>query len=832
MSHRLCLMALMLLVAGPAQAGQGALSLAREGRTEYVIVKGQSPTEAEAFAAEELAACLGRITGATFRVLGETDALPDAKRVFVGQTEFAGRQGVEFGRLGKEEWVLRTVGSDLLIAGGRPRGTLYGVYALLEGQMGCHWLDESTEVVPKNPDLALKPLRLSGKPAFAVRAISGGYYSIDSGLYSKDQLYRVRNRVNGSGSGGLGAKFGFSVNYGSPGGCHTFGDYAREFPTDHPEYLSMNAQGKRIGAKDGSGPGGICLMHPEVRKLVLARLREYIKRDRESAAKAGTPPPLIYDISQNDNHWMCQCPECKAMSQREGSESGPVVDFINAIADGIRAEYPDVQVMTFAYSITEIPPKTLKPRDNVIIRIAELNAEWGRESDLFHPITHKTNAGQLKRLQGWGRIARNISQWDYWIQYSPNDKFPTPYAPIDCIPVDLRTFHRNGVNSIYVECEDTERTSFYALKRWLGFQLMIDPKQPAEPLLRTFFDGYYGPASGKMREYLKFVQRSIAAVNVNLSALENYDRPYLTLDFYLTCGRLLEEAEALCAGDEKALLHVRRERPPVDAGLYCMWEQCTARAPGRQIPFTRESLLERYRTYRLEQMAAFRPAAALAKGKEDLARETKGMGEMQVVEQRRKERPPVVRVPRAESAQGDPRKPDWSKAADLAPWFTAGGRDTDQKVRAAVLHDGRCLYLKLEHLCDPAKLVTGEEVWSGDDWELFFAPRRQPPYRQLAVGVKGQSIAFAWEKLIGQCKPAGWQSGARVACETRPDRWTAFVSLPLENLVPGGVQPGGVFYANLCRSVAPPSQLFLTWSPNFDESFHVLTRLGEFRLEP
>ena len=69
------------------------------------------------------------------------------------------------------------------------------------------------------------------------------------------------------------------------------------------------------------------------------------------------PPPRLYDISQNDNRFMCRCPECKAISEREGSESGPLVDFINAIADGIRPEYPDVLVQTFAYANTMKPPK-------------------------------------------------------------------------------------------------------------------------------------------------------------------------------------------------------------------------------------------------------------------------------------------------------------------------------------------------------------------------------------------------------------------------------------------------------------------------------------------
>ncbi len=395
----------------------------------------------------------------------------------------------------------------------------------------------------------------------------------------------------------------------------------------------------------------------------------------------------------------------------------------------------------------------------------------------------------------------------------------------------MRTFYRNKVKSVYVECESPETTSFYALKRWLGFQLLLDPSQPDEPLLQTFFNGYYGAAAPRMREYLRLMQQRIAAVPANMSGMKCYDRPYLTRDFYLTCERLLDEAEAACGTDKQALLHVRRERIPVDSGLFCMWD---ALAAGQPLPFTRDSLLARYETYRLEQLAAFRTPAGQEKGKADIAREVQGMRDLLVIEQRRREPPPQVRVPRvgSEGEAADPRRLAWDRAAVLAPWHKVAGGDTNRALKGFALHDGRYLYVKLEDVCDTGKLVASDQVWSGDDWELFFAARRgEAPYRQLALGHRGASIGYAWEKLIGKCQPTDWQSGARIVSDVAPDRWTAYVALPLATLVPGGVKSGGVFYGNLARGVPPPNQQHLTWSATFDDSFHVLTRLGEFTLE-
>jgi len=52
-----------------------------------------------------------------------------------------------------------------------------------------------------------------------------------------------------------------------------------------------------------------------------------------------------------------------------------------------------------------------------------------------------------------------------------------------------------------------------------------------------------------------------------------------------------------------------------------------------------------------------------------------------------------------------------------------------------------------------------------------------------------------------------------------------------DTLVPGGMKQGVPFYANFCRIMRSPTQTLLTWTPNFDNNFHVLTRLGELRLE-
>ena len=101
----------------------------------------------------------------------------------------AARQGIDPAALGEEEWIIRTVGQDLVLTGGRPRGTMYAVYEFLERQVGCHWLDRETEIVPSRPTLAVDALDVRAKPWFWIRHVSS-----PTGSPADHWLFLVRNK--------------------------------------------------------------------------------------------------------------------------------------------------------------------------------------------------------------------------------------------------------------------------------------------------------------------------------------------------------------------------------------------------------------------------------------------------------------------------------------------------------------------------------------------------------------------------------------------------------------------------------------------------------------
>ena len=66
--------------------------------------------------------------------------------------------------------------------------------------------------------------------------------------------------------------------------------------------------------------------------------------------------------------------------------------------------------------------------------------------------------------------------------------------------------------------------------------------------------------------------------------------------------------------------------------------------------------------------------------------------------------------------------------------------------------------------------------------------------------------------------------------ETGTNSWKVSLSFPLGRLLPGGFKPGQTVYANILRAGGGPGDT-PAWSPNFENKFNSMERLGEIILE-
>ena len=622
------LLACGLMGAAVAQAGAvgnapASLLLARDGATEYVIIQGADSIPAEQTAARELAEYLKKVTGAEFRTVAETAAEKPAKAIYVGWTKFAASKGIECARLGCEEWVVRTFRNDLVITGGRPRGTLYGVYDFLEKELGVYWLDRDTEVVPKRPTLALAAIDRRAIPVFRMRMLSTAEYLLgfDAATGERNVRYNARNRNNWWYPAEITGSYDMP---GSPGGgaayyCHNFGKYVPgdKYFVDHPEYYALDKDGKTrlredefICGIDQSGKkimhGSLCLTHPEVRKIALATLLETIATDRKTV-NPNQPPPDIYIISQPDNYVVCHCPGCREFVEREGAESGPLIDFVNEIADGIRGQFPDVKVMFHAYLWSMVPPKTIRPRENVAVWWCDnksADALTLPDPEPWFPLTAPANALRAENLRQWAAITpAGLMIWDYG---QPNTVPAWPFTPVPALLGDMRFFADFRILGFLLESEEWgfpiegpwRDGHFSPLYNWLAMLLMVEPRRPVEPLMDVFFAGYYGPAAAPMRAFYDKLAAAQRGLPPRAGVKDARQIEYVNAAFFAESEALLEQAEGACAADSLELAHVRRERFRLDIALIEHWDILKEKlAPGAAMPFDREAVLARLDTH-------------------------------------------------------------------------------------------------------------------------------------------------------------------------------------------------------------------------------------------
>ena len=292
-----------------------------------------SASESEKWAAKELQHWLKEISGAELPV--ETISQPhQGPQIVIGYNEIIqAKTGASTPADLDESFRYSNSGADILIYGGKMRGTMYGVMSFLENELGCRWYTPAVSVIPKRNELTFYCLDHSEKPGIRVR---NDFY-----FEAFDPTWAARNRMNGTlGFSKSNPQIGGTENYWA---VHTFYPLMPpdEFYKKHPEYYSL-IEGKRI-----FDHAQLCLTNPDVLKIITERIK---KRMLES------PEYLIYDVSQNDWFNPCQCDKCQAIVKREGSESGLMIWFVNQVAEAVEKEFPDKFIGTLAYQYTRTPP--------------------------------------------------------------------------------------------------------------------------------------------------------------------------------------------------------------------------------------------------------------------------------------------------------------------------------------------------------------------------------------------------------------------------------------------------------------------------------------------
>jgi len=471
----------------PKGAPGAELTLAADGRTDYVIVVPVSPSAQDEKAAGELSQWLGEVTGAEFRVVAESETLATAKYISVGRTELLRQANLPAAGedLGDEGYAIAVRGDDLFLLGGKKRGPIYAVFALLEEDIGCRWYTRGTSTIPQLRRLTVRPVPRSFVPVLRIR--DPFYWDAFDGTWS------LRNRTNAP-NAGIPEKWGGHVNYAAGWFVHTFDRIisAKDYFDEHPEYFS-EIDGERRPLIPGHRPGQLCLTNPDAVRITI---------DKALGVLDGHPNAELISVSQNDGGGgYCRCAACSAVNQVEGSPAGTLVRFVNQVAEAVEKKRPDVRISTLAYQETFTPPKQTRPRENVVIRLCTDTHAWG------NPFLFVTETDKFQNaLKGWSDMGAHINIWDYTTSFGA---YLTPWPNMKVVADNIRHYIQHNAVGIMLQGAYQSPGGHRArMRSWVWAKQLWDPSLDTRTLMRDFTYGYFGTAAEPIEQYNDLLWRT------------------------------------------------------------------------------------------------------------------------------------------------------------------------------------------------------------------------------------------------------------------------------------------------------------------------------------
>ena len=265
------------------------------------------------------------------------------------------------------------------------------------------------------------------------------------------------------------------------------------------------------------------------------------------------PDAKVISVSQNDNSQYCQCDNCMAVNNREGSPSGSMIAFVNRLA----AEFPSKVISTLAYQYTRKAPLKIKPAANVLIVLCSI------ECDRSAPIAEKSRDFAQDLIQ-WGKITNNIQIWDYTTQFT---NYLGPFPNLFILKPNILFFRDNNVKWIFEQHSGTP-SELFELRSYLAAKLLWDPNIDVDATIHDFLIGYYGKAA-------PFIWKYISTVSNELKkdpgfVLSIYGDPSQAFSLYLKPELLsqycswYDEAEKSVAENPELLKRVKTARLSVD----------------------------------------------------------------------------------------------------------------------------------------------------------------------------------------------------------------------------------------------------------------------------
>lgn len=424
----------------------------------YTVVYAENASDTVKYAADEFVSYIHASTG--IHLSCDTyESCSSEYKIHIGKTEPLPKKILQkLTRMGNEGYYLLCEENNLYITGDSERGTLYGVYSFLEDHVGIRYYTPSCERILKAEKITIpSDLDTYFKPVFKFR---------DCFWYeSFDPEFSAKQKINSCVSRDL-ADFGGGVTY-----------------ADN----SVNT----LGALATTGNVYPCLTNEDVYLKVLDNAKKWLEH---------YPSADIISISQdngNENSKGCTCKECTAINNSEGSSAAAFLTFINKLAEDLKKDDPDIHVDALISKNAGRPPKTVRPADNVIIRLSS-------NDSCFSHAVNECSANRIDEdIQEWGKICNNLYVWDCTTNFM---FYLAPFPNLFTIYDNVKFYAENNVTGVFEQGNyHSASGEFGELRAYLLSKLLWDPLMTKEEYTRhmcDFLEGYYGEGWEHIYEYI------------------------------------------------------------------------------------------------------------------------------------------------------------------------------------------------------------------------------------------------------------------------------------------------------------------------------------------
>jgi hypothetical protein len=418
-----------------------ALDIVKNGKSDYVIIGDKKNP-----AIQDLQHYIKQMSDVELPIVK-----PDAKALYSHAIIIGGSTKE---KLGLQEYQIKVDGNIVNVFGGDPSGVSHGVYGLLEDQWGCRFLTVKEDFIPKHSILSL-PDSLDEKCSPSVRNRLVGA-SIGSNI--ANPVWRRRNRVS-------------CDLYGHAN--HDIYGYLppKTYFKDNPEWYPLTESGIRK-----PGCHWLCWSN-------LDMIKELVEQVKAKMAK--TAANKLISLGQGDGFSNpCFCPDCRALVKKYGSEAAPMIQGLNQVLEQTTKQFPDHEIVTFAYFKTGIPPV----KDGAkLLPHPSLHFTYVRMGDAMKFIDKKTR----EQLTAWLNLTNNINIWSWSVGFRNS---LCPFPNYKAMAEDTKWYAdkvKGVMHQMYGNGE------WGALREWLLARIAWNANLDIEDVEKDFLRHYYGEKAAK-----------------------------------------------------------------------------------------------------------------------------------------------------------------------------------------------------------------------------------------------------------------------------------------------------------------------------------------------